>query len=186
MRRWFSWHGLVAGLAAGAVLVFVLAAGWWTNGMPIVAAALSEQARGLLPIRVLGWFIVTFKFDAKPLGYWITMGTVVLACAAAGAVFAARRPRPWVAALVAGLAVFGVLTLVAARPSITYLSARLGAEGAANADAQAVGTVAAAIAWYGALTAVVFAFALVLLTRARPHRQGNTPVTDLGLRGRDR
>ncbi|MGH2403130.1 MAG: hypothetical protein ACRDGN_01580 [bacterium] len=176
MRRWFSWEGLLAGLSAGAVLGYVLATGWFTQGMPIVAAALSEQARGLLPLRVLGWFIVTFKFDAKPLGYWITMGTVVAACAVAGALFGARRPRLWGAALPAIAFVAGALALVAARPSMTYLSARLGAEGAGNAEAQALTMIATAIAGYAVLAGGAYGGVLGLLTLRRPTRhEGGRP-----------
>lgn len=163
MRRWFSWHGLIAGLAAGAALAFVLVSGWLTDGMPIVAAALSERARGLLPLRVLGWFIVTFKFDAKPLGYWITLATVVVVCAAAGSLFGARRPSLWRAVLPAVGFIAAVLTLTAARPSFEYLSALLGAQGVSNAEAQAQATIALAIAGYAILTGGTFGVVLGLL-----------------------
>lgn len=186
MRRWLSWHGLVAGLSAGAALAFVLAAGWLTDGMPIVAAALSERARGLLPLRVLGWFIVTFKFDAKPLGYWITIGTIVVVCAIAGSLFGARRPRLWGAVLPAAGFIAGALALIAARPAMGYLAARLGAEGVANAEAQALTTVALAIAGYAVVAGGVYAGVLGLLTLGRATAREGAAAAGLGYRGRSR
>ncbi|MGH2376223.1 MAG: hypothetical protein ACRDIC_22500 [bacterium] len=187
MRRWFSWHGLIAGLAAGAALVFVLVAGWLTDGMPIVAGALSERARGLLPLRVLGWFIVTFKFDAKPLGYWITIATVVAVCAVAGSLFGARRPRLWAAVLPAAGFIAAVLALTAARPSIGYLSARLGAEGVSNAEAQALTTIALAMAGYAIVGGGVFGVVLGLLALGRaPGRVAPAAPAGLDPRGRNR
>ncbi len=194
MRRWFSWHGAAAGLAAGAALVWALVAGWLTGGMPIVAGALAERARGLLPLQVLGYIIVRFKFAAKPLGFWFTMGTVVLVCAVAGGFWAARRQRPLAAALVAALVVGAALAGIAGPPSIAYLSARLGAEGVEGADAQALATIVLAIAGYTALAAAVFAIALGLLTRGRssagpvgtPRNERAAVATGPGLHGRGR
>lgn len=187
MRRWFSWHGLIAGLAAGAALAFVLVSGWLTDDMPIVAAALSERARALLPLRVLGWFIVTFKFDAKPLGYWITVATVVAVCAVAGGLFGARRPSVWWAVLPAVAFVGAVLALTAARPSIGYLSALLESQGSSGAEAQARATIALAIAGYAIVTGGTFGVVLGLLA-LRGVSRSTAPAIPVGLspRGRHR
>ena len=187
MRRLFSWHGLIAGLAAGAALAFVLAAGWLTGGMPIVAAALSERARGLLPLRVLGWFIVTFKFDAKPLGYWITIATVVTVCAVAGSLFGARRPRLWGGVVLPAGFIAAVLALTAARPSIGYLSALLGAQGVSDGEAQAQATIALAIAGYAIVAGGTFGLVLGLLALGRASGRA-APAAPAGLsaRGRNR
>lgn len=187
MRRWFSWHGLIAGLAAGVALAFVLAAGWLTDGMPIVAAALSERARALLPLRVLGWFIVTFKFDAKPLGYWITIASVVAVCAVAGGLYGARRPRLWGAVLPAVVFIAAVLALTAARPSIGYLSALLGAQGVPNAETQALATIALAIAGYAIVAGGAYTMVLGLLALSRaPGRMTSAAPAGLSARGRNR
>jgi len=167
MKR-FSWRGTAAGGLAGAALVWVLVAGWLTGGAPVLAGALAERARGLLPLQILGLFIVRFKFAAKPLGFWFTMATVVLVAVAAGGLWAAWRPRRFLAsALVAAVAVGGVLALIAGPPAMTYLAASLGAEGVADSDAVALRTIAVAIVGDAALAAAVFALALLALQRRK-------------------
>src|SRR3990170_3264380 len=106
MRQWFSWRGVAAGAIGGAVLVWALVAGLLTGGAPILAGALAERARGLLPLQVLGFIIVRFKFAAKPLGFWTTMATVVLVGAVLGGLWAARR-RPAGATVLAAAAAVG-------------------------------------------------------------------------------
>lgn len=88
------WRGAVAGALAGAALVWAMTSGALPAGL-VLAGALSERARGLLPLEVLGLLIVRLKFAAKPLGFWTSMGTVVLICAALGALWASwpRWPR---------------------------------------------------------------------------------------------
>jgi hypothetical protein len=184
MRRWFAWQGAVAGIAVGGALVWALAMGWLTGGAPILAAALSERARALLPLRVLGWFIVTFKFDAKPLGYWITIGTVLVASVIAGGILGARRLPLWAVAVAVVIAVAAALAVIAAPPSLTYLSARLGAEGVTDADAQALQTVALAIAGYAVLAGAVFTVVAGLLRRRQIPIRARAEGTTFSLHGR--
>lgn len=174
MQQRFSWRGAAAGGLAGAALVWALVGGWLTtvNGVrvPALAGALAERARGLLPLQVLGLFIVRFKFAAKPLGFWTAMATVVLLCIVAGGLWAGGRRRRFLAsAVVAAVAVGAVLMLLAVPPAMTYLSASYGAQGMTDAEAQALAlkTAALAAAAYALLAAAVFALALFLLERRK-------------------
>ena len=187
MRQWFSWRGATAGAIGGTVLVWALVAGLLTGGAPILAGALAERARGLLPLQVLGFIIVRFKFAAKPLGFWTTMATVVLAGAVLGGLWAARRRHPVTTVLVAAAVVAAVLAVVAAPPSLTYLAALLGAQGVENPDAHARRTIAVAVAANAALAAIVFAAALELLTRrgARAPRGVQAPAGSAGVSRRE-
>ncbi|MGQ0568971.1 MAG: molybdopterin-dependent oxidoreductase, partial [Armatimonadota bacterium] len=125
-----------------------------------------ERARALLPLQVLGYFIVRFKFAAKPLGFWISMASVVALCAVLGALLAAWRPRrPVVAGLVAAIIIGLGLALIAAPPAMTYLTASLGAEGTANPDSEALKMVTVSIVGYALLAAAVFAAVLLFLRR---------------------
>ncbi|MBI3997890.1 MAG: molybdopterin-dependent oxidoreductase [Armatimonadetes bacterium] len=181
MRQWFAWRGAIAGVAAGTALAWALVAGWFTGGLPVLAGALSERARGLLPLQVLGYLIVRLKFAAKPFGYWMTIGTVVLTCAVLGGLWAARNPRRyWVVAAGAALVVGAALWLLAAPPAVTYLAAGYGAQGMADAEARALAmrTVTAAVAFDGILAGVVFAVALWLPAgRSQPAASGAPSAT---------
>jgi len=172
MRTWFSWRGAIAGAIGGAMLVWVLVAGVLTGGAPILAGALAERARGLLPLQVLGYLIVRFKFAAKPLGFWTTMATVVLVGAVLGSLWAARRRPAGATVLAAAATVGGALAAIAAPPALMYLAALLGAQGVEAPDAVALRTVALAIAADTVLTALVFGGVLELLKR----RGAQTPA----------
>ncbi len=174
MQERFSWRGAAAGGLAGAALVWALVGGWLTtvNGVrvPALAGALAERARELLPLPVLGLFIVRFKFAAKPLGFWTAMATVVALCVVAGGLWVAWRPRRLLAsAAVAAVVVGAVLMLLAVPPAMTYLSAGYGAQGMADAEAQALAlrTVTLAAVAYALFTAVVFALAVSVLQRRK-------------------
>jgi DMSO/TMAO reductase YedYZ molybdopterin-dependent catalytic subunit len=168
MRQWFAWRGAAAGAIAGVALVGVLA----TNIVPaglVIAGAIAERARGLLPLATLGYIIVTLKFAAKPLGLWVSLATVVGLAAGLGGVLATRRRSPLInGAVAAGITAVG-LAVVAAPPALRYLAALLGAEGAAQPDAQALRRVVESIVAAAVLAGAVFAVALRLLN-GRPIR----------------
>jgi DMSO/TMAO reductase YedYZ molybdopterin-dependent catalytic subunit len=152
----------------------MLVGGWLTtvNGVrvPALAGALAERARGLLPLQILGLFIVRFKFEAKPIGFWTTMGSVVLVCAVAGGIWAARRPRRFLASAAgAAIAVAAILGLLAISPAKTYLAAGYGAQGMADAEAQALALRATlfATAAYALLAALIYACALQAIRAVR-------------------
>ena len=166
MVRRFSWRGAAAGGAAGVALAWALVSGWLTGGVPVIAGALWERSVRLMPMQVFGFLIVRFKFAAKPAGFWGIMGMVILLCAAAGGLWAARRPhRLVVTALIAAVALAALLAVITMGPATMLLAARLGAEGIENADAQALRTVALAIAGNATLAAAVFAAGLGLVGR---------------------
>ncbi len=154
--------------------MWALVGGWLTtvNGVrvPALAGALAERARALLPLQVLGLFIVRFKFAAKPLGFWTTMGTIVVICVVAGGLWAAWRPRRLlVSAAAAALTVGAVLGLLAVPPAMTYLAAGYGAQGVADVDAHAMAlrSVVLATAAYALFTAAIFVLALFVLQRRK-------------------
>ncbi len=170
MRQWFAWRGVGAGVVAGAALVWALVAGLLTGGTPVLAGALAERARAMLPLHVLGYFIVRFKFAAKPLGFWITMGSIVAISAVIGGLWAGRRPRRlWAVALTAAVAVGLVLWLAGAAPTMNYLTSLYGAQGMSDADAAvaAMRAVRSVVVGDAALTGLVFGAALWLLDRRR-------------------
>ncbi len=170
MHQRFSWRGALAGGVTGAALMWALAAGWLTDGAPVLAGALAERARGLLPLQVLGLFIVRFKFAAKALGYWTTLATILVIGVVAGGLWVARRPQRLLAsAVVAFVAAGGALALLAAPPSLTYLVATYGSQGMGEAEAQskALLTVTKAVTVDALFAAAVFALAVLLLRRRR-------------------
>ena len=180
MRQWFVWRGAVAGLIAGGALVGALRFGLFSGGMPILAGALAERARALLPLQVLGYFIVRFKFAAKPLGFWITMASVIVICAIVGGLWAARRPRRlWIVATIAAAAVALVLWIAGAAPTMNYLTSLNGAQGMSDAEATAAAslTLRAAVLGDALLTGLIFAAALALVSRqGRPAAEPATPT----------
>lgn len=165
MRR-FVGRGLAAGAAAGVVLVAAMAAGLLPTGL-VLAAAVAERARMLLPLDVVAWLIVRLKFAAKPLGFWTSMAAVVAACGALGALAAALASRPRAAAFAVAGGVAAGLAAVAAAPAHRYLAASLGAYGAANADAEAWARIALGIATAAILAGLVYRAGLALLARPR-------------------
>ncbi|MDR7544130.1 MAG: molybdopterin-dependent oxidoreductase [Armatimonadota bacterium] len=167
MRRRWAWHGALAGALAGGVLVWALVTGVFPAG-PALAAGIAERVRGLLPLHALAFLIVRLKFAAKPLGFWTSMGAVVVVCGVLGGLQAARLARR---PLLAGLAVAGAtglgLALLAAPPALRYLAALLGAEGVAQPEAVATRLVALSVAAYAGLVAAAYVLAGLLTGRVR-------------------
>jgi DMSO/TMAO reductase YedYZ molybdopterin-dependent catalytic subunit len=186
MERRFSWRGAVAGALAGTVMVWTLAADLVPAGL-VLAGAISERARGLLPLQALGFIIVRLKFAAKPFGFWTSLAAVVAIAAVLGGLRTARRRRPLVtgalATLVAGLG----MTVVAAPAALQYLTARLGAEGVAAPGAEASRLIALSVAEAAVMAGGTFALVLGLLTRRAPVSGGaQVPVsTAKGIRRRE-
>jgi DMSO/TMAO reductase YedYZ molybdopterin-dependent catalytic subunit len=162
-----AWRGAVAGLVAGGALVGALVAGLLTGGAPVLAAALAERTRALLPLHVLGYLIVRFKFAAKPLGFWVTMAAVVAVCAIAGGLWGARPRRWWGVAIGAAIAVAVALWAVGAAPALNYLTALYGAQGMSDGEAMALAsrTLRVAVVGDALLAGLVFAAAEVALRR---------------------
>jgi DMSO/TMAO reductase YedYZ molybdopterin-dependent catalytic subunit len=163
MRRLVG-RGTAAGAAAGIVLVAAMVLGLVPAGL-VLAAAVSERARGLLPLDVLAYLIVRLKFAAKPLGFWMSMIAVGTACAAAGGLAAALVRRPLAAAAALAVAVGVGLTAVAAAPAHVYLSASLGAHGVADPDTAARWSIALGVASGAVLAGLAYAAGLALLRR---------------------
>jgi DMSO/TMAO reductase YedYZ molybdopterin-dependent catalytic subunit len=168
LRHLFSWRGALAGAVAGGVLVWALVASVFPAGL-VLAGAIAERARALLPLEVLGYIIVRFKFAAKPLGFWTSMASVVLVCAVLAGLWGRSRRPVWMTSLLAA-AVLGVgIGFVAGPPALHYLGASLGAEGAERPEAQALRVIVLSIAGYAVLAAAVYTLALWLLGgRTRP------------------
>ncbi len=167
-RTHARWRGAAAGALAGAALVWTMTSGALPAGL-VLAGAISERARGLLPLEVLGLLIVRLKFAAKPLGFWASMGTVVLICAALGALWASRLRRPLASGLAAAIVTGLGMAIIAAPPALVYLAASLGAQSIDRPEAEALKMVAASIAGLAVLAAVAFAVALhILQRRGRP------------------
>ena len=182
MRQWMAWRGAVAGLIAGCALVGALVAGLFSGGTPVLAGALAERARELLPLQVLGYFIVRFKFAAKPLGFWITMASVIACCAMIGGLWDARRPgRWWGVAITAAAGVAAALWIVGAAPTLNYLTALYGAQGMSDTDAMMLAsrTLRTAVIGDAVLTGLVFAAGEVLLRRRV--RRASAPVRPAGI-----
>lgn len=162
-------RGLVAGAAAGVVLVAAMAAGLLPTGL-VLAAAVAERARMLLPLDVVAWLIVRLKFAAKPLGFWTSMVAVVAACGGLGAAAAVLPGDARAAAAAVAAGVAAGLAVVAAAPAHTYLAASLGAYGAPNAGAEAWARIALGIAAGAVLVGLVYLAGLTLLDGARARR----------------
>lgn len=162
--------GFWAGVVAGGIAVSAIYLGLFTSGIPAVALALWEDVMRLIPLRVFSFLIVRLKFAAKPAAFWGMLLVLVLLYGALGALLA--RWRGAVArALAAWVIVAGALGAIAHRPAAGYLAARISAEGGSTGGGL---TVAAAIAGYAALFAVVYAIMMRLFTR-RP-----TPLSAAG------
>jgi DMSO/TMAO reductase YedYZ molybdopterin-dependent catalytic subunit len=169
------WHGAVAGGLAGAVLVWAMTRDVVPAGLAL-AGALSERARGLLPLEVVGLLLVRLKFMAKPLGFWLSLGSLVVVCAALGALWARHARHPVASGIVAMAAASLALGIVAGPPATAYLAALLGAQGVAHPASAAVQAVAVGIGALAGLAGVVFAVALgILQTRGGRAVSGGRP-----------
>jgi DMSO/TMAO reductase YedYZ molybdopterin-dependent catalytic subunit len=168
VRFRFSRSGAAAGVAAGVLVVAVLAADLLPAGL-VLAGALFERARVLLPHQVFGFLIVRLKFAAKPLGFWASQAAVVAACAVlGGAVGAWKTRRAMVPALAFGAVVAIDMGLIAGPPAAEYLAASLEAGGASDPVAQARTTLALSIAASGLLAAAAFGLVLGIMRRRGP------------------
>jgi DMSO/TMAO reductase YedYZ molybdopterin-dependent catalytic subunit len=182
VRRRFSWYGAAAGVAAGVVLIAALVRGLLPGGL-VIAAAIAERARGLLPLQVLGFIIVTFKFAAKPLGFWTSNVAVIGALGVLGGLLARQTVAR--AAVSFGILVAAGVGAIAGPSAWTYLSASLGGEGVAHPEAAAVRTIAVATVGYGLLSAFAYAIGLWLARGARGTERTAAPAQGRGLRRRE-
>src|SRR3989304_5419769 len=131
--RTVIWRGFIAGGIAGTIVAVLMLRGVFTDGLPVVAVSLWERATRLIPLQVFGFFIVRFKFAAKPLGFWGMLATLVIGWAILGAALSAwprLRGRLAVTILLAFLVTLLPLAIVALVPAAGYLQARLVGEGA--------------------------------------------------------
>ena len=172
MRR-----GLAAGAVAGAVVVALMLRGLFTDGLPVVALALWERATRLIPLPLFGFFIVRFKFAAKPLGFWTMLAVLVAVGAVLGALLAGgpRTRRPGATILLAFLFVLVALALLALTPAAAYLGARLQAQSAAWSPAALNGRVLLELIWYAAVFAAVYG---LLGMRRRSGDQGHVRIRE--------
>ena len=165
--RTVIWRGLIAGGIAGTIVAVLMLRGVFTDGLPVVAVSLWERATRLIPLQVFGFFIVRFKFAAKPLGFWGMLATLVIGWAILGAALSAwprLRGRLAVTIPLASLVTLLPLAIVALVPAAGYLQARLEAESAAVSPAYLLGRVLLEMVWY----ALVFALVYGLLAVRRP------------------
>ncbi|HEX9531443.1 MAG TPA: molybdopterin-dependent oxidoreductase [bacterium] len=156
-------RGLIAGGLAGTLMVVLMVRGvrFLTAGLPIVAQALWEQASRLIPLQVFSFFIVRFKFAAKPLAFWGMIGTLVVGTALAGAVLARWpwvRARLWRTVGVAFALIFIPLGVLVVGPATTLLGARYEAGGVPVSPGALSVQVVAAVAVYAAVFCVLYAF----------------------------
>jgi len=159
-------RGLIAGGLAGTVMVVLMVRGvrFLTAGLPIVAQALWEQASRLIPLQVFSFFIVRFKFAAKPLGFWGMIATLVVGAAVAGAVLARWpwvRRRVWRTIGVAFALVFIPLVALAVGPATNLLGARYEAGGVTVSPGAISLQVVAAVAVYAAVFGVLYTLSLI-------------------------
>src|SRR3990172_9032907 len=183
--RTVIWRGFISGGIAGTIVAVLMLRGVFTDGLPVVAVSLWERATRLIPLQVFGFFIVRFKFAAKPLGFWGMLATLVIVWAILGAALSAwprLRGRPAVTILLASLMTLLPLAIVALVPAAGYLQARLEAESAAVSQAYLLGRVLLELAWY----ALVFALVYGLLAVRRPAQAAGSSERAAGGGGRVR
>ncbi len=175
-----SLRGFISGGIAGTLmlLVMVRGVGFLTAGLPVVTQSLWERATRLMPLSLFSFFIVRFKFAAKPMAFWGMIGTLVVAAAVLGVVLDRWRwigHRP-VRTLVVAFALF-FLPLVALTlgPATSLLQARFDAEGIALSSTAIAWQVAGAVAAYAAVFAIIYT---LLVRRGRPSR-----TVAVGIRG---
>lgn len=154
-------RGLVAGGIAGTLMVVLMvrAVSFLTAGLPIVAQALWERASRLIPLSVFSFFIVRFKFAAKPMAFWGMIGTLVIGAAVAGLVLSRwqwLRGRQWRTALVGFALFFFPLVPLSLGPATALLSARYEADGMTVSSAGVSWQVIVAIAVYAAVFAIFY------------------------------
>ncbi len=163
-------RGLISGGIAGGlmVLLMVRGIGFLTAGLPVVAQSLWERATRLMPLEVFSFFIVRFKFAAKPLAFWGMIGTLVIGVAALGFVLDRwrwMRHRPTWRVVAAFLFVFLPLIALALTPASDLLQARFEAEGVSLSSTAIAWQVTVAVAVYAAVFAIAYA---ILVFRRRP------------------
>lgn len=168
-------RGFVAGGIGGILMVVAMVRGIsvLTSGLPVVMQALWERATRLMPLGLFSFFIVRFKFAAKPLAFWgmvatLVVGSVILGGALDRWRWVRRRPARVFA--VGFVLVFLPLILLALGPASSLLASRLDAEGAVFSSAAVTGQVVLAVAAYAA----IFAIAYVLVISSR--RDRSAPV----------
>lgn len=172
--RTVIWRGFIAGGIAGTIVAVLMLRGVFTDGLPVVAVSLWERATRLIPLQIFGFFIVRFKFAAKPLGFWGMLATLVIGWAVLGAALSAwprLRGRPAVTIVLAFLVTLLPLAVTALAPAAGYLQARLEAESAVVSQAYLLGRVLLELAWY----ALVFALVYGLLAVRRPAQGAVAP-----------
>lgn len=167
-------QGLFSGGIAGILTVTLMVRGvsFLTAGLPVVAQSLWERATGLVPLQLFSFFIVRFKFAAKPIAFWGMLGTLVLSAALLGLVlerWQRVRRRPVAAALVAFGLFFLPLAGLAIVPAANLLAARFEADGLAVASSTIAWQVILAIATYAGVFALIYAL-IELLWRPSPER----------------
>jgi len=148
------------------VLLMVRGLNILTAGLPVVAQSLWERATRLLPLSVFSFFIVRFKFAAKPMAFWGMLGSLVVAAALLGFLldrwrWARHRPVQTFAA--AFLFSFVPLVALALRPAAELLQARYEASGVVISSSAITREVAEAVTVYAA----VFAFVYTILVFQR-------------------
>ncbi len=168
-----SLHGFFSGGIAGTlmVLVMVRGVGFLTVGLPVVAQSLWERATRLMPLSLFSFFIVRFKFAAKPMAFWGMIVTLVIAGAVLGLVldrWRLVRGRPARILVGAFLLFFVPLVVLALEPATYLLQARFEAEGATISSSAVSWQVVGAVAAYAGVFAIIYA--LLTLPR-RPRRQ---------------
>jgi DMSO/TMAO reductase YedYZ molybdopterin-dependent catalytic subunit len=166
-----SIRGLVAGGIAGTLTVMLMVRGvrFLTAGLPIVAQALWERSSRLIPLPVFSFFIVRFKFAAKPLAFWGMIGSLVVGAAVAGGVLGRWqwvRGHRWRTALIPFALIFVPVVLLSWGPATDLLVARYEADGVPVSPPTISWQVIAAVAAYAAVFAVLY----TVLSRSRHSR----------------
>ncbi len=182
-------RGLFSGGIAGILAVMLMVRGtpFLTAGLPVVVQSLWERATRLIPLQLFSFFIVRFKFAAKPMAFWGMIATLVLSAAVLGLVLDRWqwvRRRPVAAGLVAFVPFFLPLAGLAIGPATNLLAARFEADGLTVASSAIAWQVILAIAAYACVFALVFAL-LELPGRPGPERLKVSGTSSEGITRRD-
>ncbi len=182
-------RGLVAGGIAGTVMVVLMVRGvsFVTAGLPVVAQSLWERATRLIPLQVFGFFIVRFKFAAKPMGFWGMIGTIVVGAAVVGLLLDRWRwvrRRPVLTVLVSFFLFFLSMVALALGPASSLLAARFEADGVTVSSAALAWQVILAVAAYAGVFALLYAL-LALPGRPAPRSVLTTRLGGEGLTRRE-
>jgi DMSO/TMAO reductase YedYZ molybdopterin-dependent catalytic subunit len=175
-RRAAVMRGLLAGGAAGVIVAALMLRGVFTDGLPVVALSLWERGTRLIPLPVFGFFIVKFKFAAKPLGFWTMLASLVAGWAILGALlggWSRHRGRPAVVIPLAFLLVLLPLAAVTLAPASDYLRVRLEAQSTAVSPAGLIGRVLLELIWNAAAFALVYG---LLAARRSPAPRAASPI----------